>query len=161
MKKSLTLILIAVSILMVQCKKNKKSMSGKPEETTTSTEQVPADSKLVVNQLVIDPNFVQQDATDPFNIDSIYIHKDSLIVEVQYGGGCEVHEFSLKSNGAYLKSKPVQLNLALEHKANNDMCRALLYKRLAFDIKKTQGGGGNEVKLIVNNDRTKLVSYTY
>lgn len=136
-------------------------MSGKPEETTTSTEQVPADSKLVVNQLVIDPNFVQQDATDPFNIDSIYIHKDSLIVEVQYGGGCEVHEFSLKSNGAYLKSKPVQLNLALEHKANNDMCRALLYKRLAFDIKKTQGGGGNEVKLIVNNDRTKLVSYTY
>jgi hypothetical protein len=145
---------------MVQCKKNKKSMSGKSEEAVT-TEAAPADSKLIVNQLVIDPNFVQQDATDPFNIDSIYIHNDSLIVEVQYGGGCQVHEFSLKSNGAYLKSKPVQLNLALEHKANNDMCRALLYHRLAFDIKKTQGGGGNEVKLILNNDRTKLVSYTY
>ncbi len=135
-------------------------MSGKSEEAAT-TEAAPADSKLIVNQLVIDSNFVQQDATDPFNIDSIYIHNDSLIVEVQYGGGCQVHEFSLKSNGAYLKSKPVQLNLALEHKANNDMCRALLYHRLAFDIKKTQGGGGNEVKLIVNNDRTKLVSYTY
>ena len=160
MKKSLTLILIAISIIMVQCKKNKKSMSGKSEEAAT-TEAAPADSKLIVNQLVIDSNFVQQDATDPFNIDSIYSHNDSLIVEVQYGGGCQVHEFSLKSNGAYLKSKPVQLNLALEHKANNDMCRALLYHRLAFDIKKAQGGGGNEVKLIVNNDRTKLVSYTY
>jgi hypothetical protein len=160
MKKSLTLILIATSILMVQCKKNKKSMAGKSDEATKN-EQAPADTKLVVNQLVIDPNFVQQDATDPFNIDSIYIQNDSLIVEVQYGGGCEVHEFSLKSNGAYLKSKPVQLNLALEHKANNDMCRALLYKRLAFDIKKAQGGGGNEVKLIVNNDRTILVSYSY
>jgi len=160
MKKSLTLVLIAATVFMVQCKKNKKSMSGKSEEATT-TEQAPADSKLVLNQLVIDPNFVQQDATDLFNIDSIYIHNDSLIVEVQYGGGCQVHEFSLKSNGAYLKSKPVQLNLALEHKANNDMCRALLHHRLAFDIKKTQGGGGNEVKLIVNNDRTKLVSYTY
>lgn len=160
MKKSLTLILIAASIFMVQCKKNKKTMESK-SEGTAAAEEASVDSKLVVNQLVIDHYFVQQDATDPFNIDSIYIHKDSLIVEVNYGGGCEVHEFSLKSNGAYLKSKPVQLNLSLEHKANNDMCRAMLYQRLAFDLKKTQGGGGNEVKLIVNNDRTKLVTYSY
>jgi len=160
MKKSLTLVLIAASVFMVQCKKNKKATESK-SEGIAAAEAVSVDSKLIVNQLVIDPNFVQQDATDPFNIDSVYILRDSLIVEVNYGGGCENHEFSLKSNGAYLKSKPVQLNLALEHKANNDMCRALLYKRLAFDIKKTQGGGGNEVKLIVNNDRSKLVSYSY
>lgn len=160
MKKTLTLALFAVSILMVQCNKHKKATQTETTETANQ-EAATVDSKLIVNPLQIDPNYVQQDATDPFNIDSIYVNKDSLIVEVSYGGGCEVHEFSLKSNGAYLKSKPVQLNLALEHKSNNDMCRALLYKRLAFDIKATQGGGGNEVKLIVNNDRTKLVSYKY
>jgi hypothetical protein len=56
---------------------------------------------------------------------------------------------------------PPQLTLYLEHENNNDMCRALIRTTLKFDLKEVRFPGGKEMKLYINNDRTKEAVYKY
>lgn len=146
---------MAIALIASACKKNKEVTS-----TSTSNEKEPERQMLVVNQLQVNMDY-QAPKTDPFNVVSVVTEGDSLIVMAQYGGGCEVHEFSLMSNGLYLKSLPLQLNLTIEHKANNDMCRALLTQRLAFDIAAIKQKSSKEILLIINGDTENKVSYKY
>lgn len=160
MKKPLFIFtMMMLALILVQCKKQKSAKSTKSEIAMQQTEQ--ETPRLVVNPLQVDPNFSSEGIGDAFDIQEMKVKGDSLIVVVSYGGGCQTHEFSLKTNGAYMKSLPVQLNLTLEHKANNDMCRAYLTQRIAFDLNQIRYKTGNEVKLIINNDRERMVSYTY
>lgn len=151
--KKIGLALLAIALLTVACKKNKAV-------TETPSEKEPERQMLVVNQLQVNMDY-RPTKTDPFQIVSAVTQGDSLIVMAQYGGGCQVHEFSLKSNGLYLKSLPLQLNLTIEHKANNDMCRALLTQRLAFDISAIKQKSSKEILLIINEDAENKVSYKY
>lgn len=160
MKKTFFLFSIALlSLSLTQCQKQKKTKSTSPEITMEQAEQEAP--KLLVNPLQVDPSFVSSGTGDAFDIQEMKVKGDSLIVVVSYGGGCQTHEFSLKTNGAFMKSLPVQLNLSLEHNANKDMCRAYLTQRLAFDLNQIRYKTGNEVKLVVNGDRERMVSYTY
>ncbi|MFZ4785131.1 MAG: hypothetical protein ACOYLH_06595 [Flavobacteriales bacterium] len=160
MKKTLFLFTsMLFALTLIQCKKQKNTQTTKTEVAMDQPQQ--DKPKLVVNPLQVDPNFNSASTGDAFEIQEMKVKGDSLIVIVSYGGGCQTHEFSLNTNGAYMKSLPVQLNLTLEHKANNDMCRAYLTERLAFDLNQIRYKTGNEVKLIVNNDRDRMVSYTY
>jgi hypothetical protein len=59
---------------------------------------------------------------------------DELRLEVQYGGGCAPHHFSLLHEGIFLESQPVQARLHLAHDAHGDPCRALIRRSLAFDL---------------------------
>jgi hypothetical protein len=59
---------------------------------------------------------------------------DSLQVTVQYGGGCQRHEFSLHASRVFMESHPVQSPIVLHHNANGDTCRALLSRDLRFDL---------------------------
>ncbi|MEZ4799275.1 MAG: NigD-like C-terminal domain-containing protein [Flavobacteriales bacterium] len=151
--KKIGIAILAGAILLGACKKNK-------EVTATSSEKEPERQMLVVNQLQVNMDY-RPTKTDPFQIVSAVTEGDSLIVMAQYGGGCEVHEFSLMSNGLYLKSLPMQLNLTIEHKANNDMCRALLTQRLAFDISSVKQKSSKEILLIINDDSENKVTYKY
>jgi hypothetical protein len=67
----------------------------------------------------------------------------------------------MSTNGAYMKSLPPQMMLWLEHESNDDMCRALVYTTLKFDLRDVRYQGGEEVVLIINGDRERRVSYTY
>jgi hypothetical protein len=160
MKKTLFLFtMMMLALTLVQCKKQKSTQTTKSEVAMDQPQQ--ENPKLVVNPLQVDPNYNSVGSGDAFDIQEMKVKGDSLIVVVSYGGGCQNHEFSLKTNGAFMKSLPVQLNLTLEHKANNDMCRAYLTQRIAFDLNPIRYKTGNEVKLVVNNDRERMVSYIY
>jgi hypothetical protein len=60
--------------------------------------------------------------------------RDSLHVTVQYGGGCQRHEFSLHADRAFMESHPVQTRIVVRHNANGDQCRALLTRDLTFEL---------------------------
>ena len=59
---------------------------------------------------------------------------DVLTLNVSYGGGCEVHDFTLITSGVFLESDPVQLQAALAHNANRDMCERWVTETYHFNI---------------------------
>ncbi len=71
---------------------------------------------------------------DPVTIVEVRVEGDALSIDVEYGGGCEDHHFSLQQSGVFRESYPVQTDLSLTHDANGDLCRALVSRTLEFDL---------------------------
>jgi hypothetical protein len=151
---------VATSLLMVQCRK-KKEVTKETTQNTMSENTPPSEMTNTIQPIVVDRNYSWPGSTDPFTTLGQRIVGDTLFINVQYGGGCEEHEFKMTTQLMWMKSLPPQLNLWLEHKSNNDMCRALITKEIAFDLKGVRSPSGNKVMLIVNNDREKTVAYTW
>ena len=87
--------------------------------------------------------------SDPFEVLAASISGDALGLAVEYGGGCETHEFALCWDGLIAESAPPQISLNLIHDANNDGCLALVSELLEFDLHLLQENvSGGEV--IVN-----------
>jgi hypothetical protein len=78
-----------------------------------------------------DPNLRR----DPYRVLDAEITADTLLMSVQYGGGCREHTFTLCWSGEILESYPVQAPLVLHHDAHGDLCRALITKDLRFNLR--------------------------
>jgi|GEM_PF-2459359 len=98
-------------------------------------------------------------ASDPFELLSASIADDSLQLIVEYGGGCETHEFELCWNGLIAESAPPQISFNIIHDANNDNCLALISESLEFDISLARKNlSGGEVIIHVGGNS---LSYTF
>lgn len=143
--------LIAAVLLIATSCGNKKNTS----ETSMSEEQ----QQTVGQALIIDTSG-SFDKGDAYQIKSASLEQDSLILTITHGGGCKDHDYTLYSNGSLMKSLPPKMNLMLHHNGNEDYCRALIQKRLAFDlsaIKKLSSG-----KIILQiADYPTPIEYTY
>ena len=71
---------------------------------------------------------------DRFQLTAATITGDTLAVTVSYSGGCENHQFTLVASASFLESDPVQLEVALAHNANGDLCRAWLTEDYLFSL---------------------------
>ncbi len=142
-------------VLFTQCCK-KKSVTQSQETNLEEKNKQPKLQSIDINEAYQWP-----EKTDQFDILSTRINGDSLLVQVQYGGGCEKHEFTMHTNLMWMKSLPPQLNLWLEHKSNNDMCRALITETIAFDLSAVQNKSTKTSVLILNGDREKSLRYNY
>ncbi len=72
---------------------------------------------------------------DSFDLDSAWVVGDTLMLNVEVGGGCERHYYFLfMSPETFAESNPVQANIYLRHFGNFDNCAALLLHTLRFDI---------------------------
>lgn len=72
---------------------------------------------------------------DDYNLAAAGIKGDYLEVIVNYGGGCEEHEFTLFAEEGIMKSLPPQQNVYLVHENNGDMCEAGVNEKIIFDLK--------------------------
>jgi hypothetical protein len=77
-----------------------------------------------------DPNLRR----DPYRVLDARVTGDTLLLTVEYGGGCMKHTFTLCWSGAFLESNPVQVPLVLHHDAHGDRCLALVTRLLRFDL---------------------------
>lgn len=59
---------------------------------------------------------------------------NQLIIDVNYGGGCFPHFFSLEWDGSIVKSSPPQYNFSLVDFSELDPCEAILFAQIRFDI---------------------------
>lgn len=158
-------LVIAVALPLVQCKSKKKAMSeAQNTEMKASTSSATSEQAAVkpepVKPIKVFANYVQE-PSDPFTLMGLRVSGDTLFAQVRYGGGCQEHEFSMHTTGAWMKSMPPQLMLYLDHKANNDNCRALITKEIAFDFSKTKYPGSKQMKFVVNDDREKAIVVSY
>jgi|LakMenEpi03Aug12_release.lakeMendotaPanAssembly.Ray.scaffolds.fasta_scaffold19064_9 hypothetical protein len=152
-------IFILLAIFLLQCKK-KKDTAITPE--TSANTEVKKDKPLSELMTIHgDLKYEWPGSTDPFDVLETRIKGDTLTVTVQYGGGCEPHDFQMYQNMRWMKSMPPQLNLFLEHESNNDMCRALITQDLHFDLSTCRYNSGKSVILILNGDREKKFEYKY
>jgi hypothetical protein len=160
MKTIFYLILFTLPIAFVQCKKTK----GIPEpvivDIAPESSRESAEPKKI-KEIIVKEDFSGTPTTDPFTLVSQRTSGDSLILEVQYGGGCKEHDFDMFTNRLWMKSMPPQLNLFLEHENHDDHCRALLTETIVFDLKNCRYPGGNTVMVIINGDREHMLRYTY
>ena len=84
------------------------------------------------------------------------IDNELLILELKYGGGCKKHKFDLVWDGKYLKSNPPQVNLILKHSNENDDCKGMQEKRIAFTLNNLSHC---IINLYVNDKCTQSLEY--
>ena len=74
-------------------------------------------------------------ASDAFRLLEANVSSDLLELEVEYGGGCREHLFEIIADpNAFLESDPVQANIYMTHESHDDLCRALVRKKLTFSL---------------------------
>jgi hypothetical protein len=160
MKRTHIIITLAVvGMFAIQCKKNKQ-VTSVDEENPVSTE-AGLENQPILREINVDPMYEWPGNTSPFQLISTQCSGDTLILEVQYGGGCETHDWKLSTNRLWLKSMPPKMNLHLEHDSHNDMCRALITEKLYFNLSPLKYPSQKQANFIVNNDHTKVVEYKY
>lgn len=62
------------------------------------------------------------------------LETDTLGLQLQYGGGCEDHEFYLVAAASFMESAPVQARVRLFHDDNGDRCEALVTETVRFNL---------------------------
>jgi hypothetical protein len=101
-------------------------------------------------KLIYDTAMYNHGFYDSFAFDSVWIEGDCLKANVLYGGGCGDILFQMYWDGAVMESYPVQVRLKLSF-MDNDLCKALMHKDLAYDISMLKVGGSNH-KVIIHVD---------
>ena len=110
--------------------------------SVTPDEIPPDDTKLVGIVVILEdvPNAADEWADNAFDFNSRYnfnsatITDDTLTISVDYGGGCETHEFALLAEPAFMESDPVGLGISIVHNANGDPCERWVEEDYHFDL---------------------------
>ena len=107
-------------------------------------------------------SFVPKDSVQNTSIDTVFIVGNTLTMKVHYGGGCEDHFFALEGSASISKSLPPIRNIRLSHKSKQDVCKAIVYKTLRYDISEFayQKEAGSEIFLTLEGYNERL-KYTY
>jgi hypothetical protein len=71
---------------------------------------------------------------DGFGIDSAIVAGDTLLVYVNYGGGCRKHDFYLFGTTGLEYSIMPMVQAVLIHDGHADFCEAFLHRTLRFDL---------------------------
>ena len=93
----------------------------------------------------IDANSEWMIKKDMLVVNSAVIENNLLALSVSYSGGCRDHIIDLYAYTGILKSNPPQMNLALSHNANGDMCEAYVTRTIKFDLSKIKEYLGGQV----------------
>ena len=76
------------------------------------------------------------DIVDPATVQSAVYdeEKKAIVVVVEYGGGCEHHNFDLRPDPSCMEVSPVRCSAVLTHNSNGDTCEASLTQSLEFKL---------------------------
>jgi hypothetical protein len=100
--------------------------------------------------------------SDPIEIIEAKIEGNYLLLKVGYGGGCEEHTFEMIGSTEIAKSMPPIRSIKLIHKANNDMCKAYIYKDLKINISELSDRKIDGSTIILKGEQFKeKMNYTY
>ncbi|MCB9673560.1 MAG: hypothetical protein H6737_00505 [Alphaproteobacteria bacterium] len=72
---------------------------------------------------------------DPYTVTGASIAGDTLSVDVEYGGGCAMHDWTLCwPDATFAESNPVQVTLDLLHDDHDDACDAVVLDTIELDL---------------------------
>ena len=99
-----------------------------------SADDVAAEEVKPWGLVVTDPDSTADLGADEYVLSAAAIAGDTLVVTVEYGGGCAEHVFALDASGAFAESDPVQLMVSLAHNANGDACERWVTQDYCFNL---------------------------
>ncbi len=106
-------------------------------------------------------------AVGRYNVEAARIRKDTgkLEIDVTVSGGCKEHDYTLYVSRAFRESVPLQTDAYLVHYGNGDLCEALIYETVSFDLgpldQELPGdspGGDIGIYLWIANDETRTTN---
>jgi len=126
-RKVLVLILVGLGTVgIVAC-----------SDSLNDTPFIPGDNEPInkagCDDIIISESRYTKAESDEFIFNGMDIKSDSLILTVQYGGGCGPTSFELITDGLFMESDPVQLNIFLSF-TDEDPCEMLVTRDLCFDL---------------------------
>jgi hypothetical protein len=128
-----------------------------PKDATTKKDQKANEMTEITAKLGDITTF-----SDPIEIIEAKIEGNYLLLKVGYGGGCEEHTFELIGSTEIAKSMPPIRSIKLIHKANNDKCKAYLYKDLKINISELSDRKIDGSTIIIKGEQFKeKLSYTF
>ncbi len=83
-------------------------------------------------------------------IENAAVVGDELVVDVAYGGGCQVHDIGLCWNGVVEESLPPQTGIDLSHDAHGDACDAWIMEQRKLDLLPIKAGLQGEVSVVLH-----------
>jgi hypothetical protein len=136
-------------LLLTSCKVAKEKRSEEKGAETKDTGYPKAE--LVAN-------FDAYKNSASCSIVSVNIEGNTMILDVEYSGGCEEHSFKLLGSEMIQKSLPPKRGIMLWHDNKGDSCRSIVNEQLKFDISNLAYAGG---EIILNLDGWATpISYT-
>ena len=114
--------------------------------TPADTVDRPLEGLVVINDVDTAIALRESDAYE-LEIDGDHkpvIENDMLTLTISYSGGCEMHDFTLVTDGSFMGSDPVQLVVALTHNDNDDSCEAYPQDRYVFDLTPIKEADGTD-----------------
>ncbi len=136
--KTCCFLIIVLLIGFSACKNDKNEPTNSfqfPKAQTLQNDSVSVGNDF---KITIDESKFNAAVVDEFSLLNAFIENDSLKVQIQYGGGCGVAKFELITNGLYMESNPVQLNVLLSF-VDEDDCEAAITKWVCFDLSNLAG----------------------
>lgn len=117
------------------------------------------DESMCDDKVIIDKNLFDSAPNSSVNITKIEIIGDCISIDFN-AGGCNGNSWKVKliDSEAILKSNPPQRNLRLSLE-NNELCEAIIYKKISFDISKLRLTGSEVILNIVNSEHQ--IKYIY
>jgi hypothetical protein len=111
------------------------------------------------DKIIIDKNLFDSAPNSPLSIKNIEIVDDCLSIDF-YASGCNGNSWKIKliDSEAILKSNPPQRNLRLSLE-NNELCDAIINKKISFDISKLRLTGSEVILNIANSGQQ--IKYKY
>ena len=148
----LFVLLSMLGIGILSCKNNGQNTgyatAAKKESPVSKVKEI-----IIENQEPVKPDFRVLEMTNA---------NDILTLIVQYGGGCEEHDFNAYFSGGWGKSLPPQAAISFEHlNPNNDRCRSIVKDTFEFNLKPLQFSGSKEVVVKWSVDSEKQTIYKY
>lgn len=71
---------------------------------------------------------------DPVLVTRITVQGDHLLLNVQYSGGCQNHDFRMYANRRFIDREPPHAELYLSHDGHDDGCGLTINNVLTFDL---------------------------
>ncbi len=98
---------------------------------------------------------------DAFDVDSVSVSSDTLMITVNYGGGCKEHDLFVVGTTAWEDSVPPLMDVVVIHDGHLDYCKALVTETLRIGLApiREQRGGGAVLIAVQNAPDTVLYSF--
>ncbi|MBK9752032.1 MAG: hypothetical protein IPO88_00755 [Nannocystis sp.] len=131
---------------------------GTTAETTTGSTGAGETADTTVGDGFL-PNCFDLQPSDTFDIVAAQIVGDELVVEVGYSGGCEPHDFTLCFDSIVLDTQ--YSNLAIDHDAHGDNCKAFIMEIRKFDLTPLQQTGPSPFEFFLLGFEGDSFTYEY
>lgn len=147
-------ILLAFGLLALGCKSN--------DSTTKAAGMNQKIEPPKWRTILVDSEAANRKMPTDFTVSQWEVSGDTLLVDVQYSGGCKSHDWKMYFSGAMMKSLPPQALLQLEHiNLESDPCRSVVREKLKFNLSSLRQGAKGKVVVKWAGDTAKAATYAF